>query len=117
MPGRSFFLPPPERTMRIKDEDRQDLNEVRKAIDELDERLVRLFSERIALATRANSLKTRVGLPAVDPAREASVVRRAAELARDQSLEPEIVRTIFWRILGLSHWAQKGPVGEDEPDR
>lgn len=98
--------------MKITDEDRLRLTDVREAIDDLDERLVRLFADRIALATEASAVKSGAGLPAVDPAREARIVRRAAGLAREQGLEPELVRTIFWRILGLSHRAQDGRTPE-----
>ena len=47
-----------------------------------------------------------LGLPTLDPAREAAVVRRAGELARDAGLDGDDVRYIFWHLIGLSRRAQ-----------
>jgi len=99
--------------MEATDEHETELRTIREAIDDLDERLIELFSDRLGLAGEARRLKERAGLPLVDPEREAQIVRRASELARSRRLEPEMVRTIFWRILGLSHWAQER--GSTEP--
>jgi chorismate mutase len=46
------------------------------------------------------------GLPTLDPAREAEVIRRAASIAREHGLPDEKVRDIFWHIIGLSRGAQ-----------
>ncbi|MBX6366066.1 MAG: chorismate mutase, partial [Gemmatimonadetes bacterium] len=56
--------------------------------------------QRIGAANRA------AGLPTLDPAREAAVVRRAGALAREHGLEAEAVRGIFWHLIGLSRRAQ-----------
>ena len=42
----------------------------------------------------------------LDPAREAVVVRRAGELAREAGLDDEVVRRIFWQLIALSRNAQ-----------
>lgn len=79
---------------------------VRREIDELDRSLVRMFAERLALAREASERKAANGRPGIDHAREAEVVRLAAVEARERGLEPEIVRGIFWRLVGLSHWGR-----------
>jgi chorismate mutase len=48
-----------------------------------------------------------MGLPILDPGREAQVIRGAVEAARTEGLPDEQVREIFWRILGLSRAAQE----------
>jgi chorismate mutase len=47
----------------------------------------------------------------LDLAWEAEVVRRAAERARETGLEPEMMRDVFWRLIGLSRWAAGGGRG------
>jgi chorismate mutase len=48
----------------------------------------------------------------LDPAREAAVVRRSAERARDAGLDEEAVREIFWRLVGLSRRTQREESGD-----
>jgi chorismate mutase len=84
------------------------LEELRAAIGRLDDSLVTLLSERVALAREVGVIKREVDLPRLDPAREAVVVRRGVELARDADLDAEEVREIFWRVVGLCRRAQEG---------
>ncbi|HET9985200.1 MAG TPA: chorismate mutase [Longimicrobiales bacterium] len=87
-----------------------ELQALRSAIADLDRRLVELLAERVRLARRVGGAKRAAGLPTLDPAREAAVVRRASALAREHGLEPEAVRGIFWHLIGLSRRAQtEGP--------
>ena len=68
--------------------------------------LVSLLAKRVALSKEIGATKRVAGLPTLDPAREAEVIRRAAALARDASLNDEKVRDIFWHVIGLSRGAQ-----------
>lgn len=83
-----------------------ELGEVRGEIEALDARLVGLLAERLRLACAAGEAKRAAGLPTLDPAREAAVVRRAAAAARRAGLPVEPVRDIFWHIVGLCRGAQ-----------
>ena len=67
----------------------------------MDEALIRLLTERLRLARRAQLLRSEAGVGGVDPEREAKVLRRAAELARKAGLPDELVRDVFWRIVAL----------------
>ena len=51
-------------------------------------------------------VKRELGLPVLDPAREAAVVRRAGSLAREAGLPDEDVRYLFWHLVGLCRRAQ-----------
>ncbi len=82
----------------------RDLQVVRGEIDEIDRSLVGLMATRLDLARQARVLKHRGELAVADPAREGTVVRQAAEVARDFGLDPEIVRDVFWRLISLSQW-------------
>ena len=82
----------------------RELQTVRGEIDGIDRALVELMKTRLELAREARLLKALGGLMYEDPAREAAVVRQAAETARELELEPEIVRDVFWRLIALSKW-------------
>jgi chorismate mutase len=88
-----------------------DLDRLREQIDEVDDRLVELMAERARLAGQAAGHKLASGMQLLDPAREAAVVRRVAGLARSAGLNAEIVRDIFWRLIGLSRDSGRAPVG------
>ena len=79
---------------------------IRAEIERIDRALIGLIAERVALARRVGPLKQALGMPILDPPREAAIVRRAGELARDAGLEDEDVRYIFWHLVGLSRRVQ-----------
>ena len=83
-----------------------ELDRARGEIERIDRALVTLIAERVQLARRVGLAKRALELPTLDPAREAAVVRRAGELAREAGLEDEDVRYIFWHLIGLSRRAQ-----------
>jgi chorismate mutase len=84
----------------------QQLAELRERIAEVDREIVRLIAERMEIAREGGRLKRSAGLPTLDPTREAAVVRRAGELAREAGLDDETVRDVFWRLIGLCRRAQ-----------
>lgn len=83
------------------------LAECRDAIEEIDKRIVGLLAERVGLGRRTAELKRAAGLPILDPQREAEVIRRAMETAREQGIGVEAVREIFWLVVGMSRRAQE----------
>lgn len=89
-----------------------ELARIRDVIEGLDRQLVALVAERVRLAREVGRLKRAAGIPTLDPAREAAVIRRSAALAREVGLEEEDVREIFWHLVGLSRRAQMQDVGE-----
>ena len=82
------------------------LRALRDRIEQVDRELIRLIGERVALAREVGVAKRELGTPTLDPAREAAVVRRAGELAREAGVGDEDVRYIFWHLIGLSRRAQ-----------
>lgn len=83
-----------------------ELRQVRGEIECVDRAIVGLIAERVALARRVGPLKQALGMPILDPPREAAIVRRAGELARDAGLSDEDVRYVFWHLVGLSRRVQ-----------
>ena len=82
------------------------LRELRGRIEQIDRTLIELIAERVTLAREVGTAKRELGLPTLDPAREAQVVRRAGEVAREAGVGDEDVRYIFWHLIGLSRRAQ-----------
>ncbi|MFO8175734.1 MAG: chorismate mutase [Longimicrobiales bacterium] len=88
-------------------DDQASLDSVRKRILEVDELLVELIGERRRLVLEIGALKARLGLPVLDPSREAAVVRRAAELARERRVDEELTRDVIWRIIASAREEQE----------
>jgi chorismate mutase len=86
---------------------------LREEIEKIDHTVIELIARRVAAARDVGRAKRNSGLPILDPAREAAVVRRAVELARSHHLDEEDVREIYWHIIGLSRRAQLA--GHAEP--
>jgi chorismate mutase len=82
------------------------LGRCRQQIEGLDRELVSLLGKRVALSKEIGAIKKVAGLPTLDPAREAEVIRRAAAMAREVGLSDEKVRDIFWHVIGLSRAVQ-----------
>lgn len=84
------------------------LDELRKRIVELDDHLIELIGERKSLALEIGEAKAALGMPILDPSREAEVVRRAAQRARALNVDEELTRDVIWRIIASARDAQKG---------
>ncbi len=80
--------------------------ELRNRIAEVDAEIVGRVAERVELARRIGELKRESGGATMDPEREAAVIRRAVEHAREHGLPPEPVRELFWTLMGLCRNAQ-----------
>jgi len=83
-----------------------ELDRLRTEIERVDRAIVAQIAERVALAGRIGAAKKVLGLPTLDPRREAFVVRRAGELAREAGLHDEDTRYLFWHLIGMSRRAQ-----------
>ena len=84
----------------------EDLKRLRDRIEQIDREIVKLIAERVELAREVGAVKQALDMPTLDPAREAVVIRRSGELAREAGIEEEDVRQIFWHLVGLSRRAQ-----------
>jgi chorismate mutase/prephenate dehydrogenase len=90
-----------------KGDPQAELEHLRARILQVDGQLVELVKERRALALAIGELKREMGLPVMDPAREAAVVRRAAALARERGVDEELTRDVIWRIMASAREAQE----------
>ena len=87
--------------------DQHRLETLRREIAAADDELVRLLARRLELAVEIGAIKSRLGLPVLDPAREAEVVRRAAAGARDHGIDAELVRAVLWRVIDHARELQR----------
>lgn len=100
----------------LSDQTRARLGKLRDKIVALDEDLIRLVGERRDLVLEIGRIKEELGLPILDPGREAQVVRRAAELSRRLGVDEELTRDVIWRIMASAREAQEGERGWGPPD-
>lgn len=93
------------------------LEALRTRLAEVDGELIRLVGERRDLVLEVGRVKAALGKPVLDPSREAQVVRRAAERAREMGVDEELVRDVIWRIIAAAREAQTGGThwGPPEP--
>lgn len=88
---------------------------LRDRISRLDDELIRLMGERRELVLAVGRLKRELGLPVLDPPREARVVRKAAARARALGVDEEMTRDVLWRIIASARAEQEGrPLGWPE---
>ena len=88
------------------------LDGLQERITEMDDEIIQLIGERRTLAVEIGRLTQGMGLPVLDPAREARVVRRVASRTRDLGVDPELVRDVIRRIISAVREAQSA-----EPSR
>lgn len=86
--------------------DPESLARLRVEIEQVDRDVIRLIARRVDLARQVGAVKRAAGLPALDPGREAAVIRRVSEVAREEGAPEEDVRYLFWHIIGMSRRVQ-----------
>jgi len=83
-----------------------ELTRLRAEIERIDRALVGLIRERVTAARGTAAAKRAAGLPTLDPPQEATVIRRAAAMAREAGLPAEEVRDVFWQLVALTRRAE-----------
>ncbi len=77
------------------------LDELRRAIDQVDSRLLELIHERVRLVLEVGAYKAQHGLAIYDPERERRLLERLTALAKPP-LEPDTIRRVFERLIDES---------------
>ncbi len=88
------------------------LESVRKKIDDIDARLVRLIAERQQLAGEMAQLKFRDGIPIRDPGQREHVLDRAFDRAVESKVDPVSVQKIFGILVEMSEERQQECMGD-----
>ncbi len=82
------------------------LDELRKRIDEADDRIVKLIAERIRQAREIGREKQKQGMQIEDAAREERVLEHVREIARTEKISEKEVESIYRKIVNLSNSEQ-----------
>ncbi|MEG0780467.1 MAG: chorismate mutase [Oscillospiraceae bacterium] len=79
----------------------EELESLRRALDDIDRQLVAIFERRMALSAQIGAVKGEKGLPVLDEKRRDAVLRGCVAGLDDPSLTP-YVETLYETILALS---------------
>lgn len=88
------------------------LEDLRKRIDEIDDQLVDLVSQRIDLAGDILEKKEKAGKKIRDPGREQRVLEKVREKAKGEDLDPEFVESLTRLIISETAGRQEEMAGE-----
>ena len=92
---------------------RADMDALRGRIDELDERLVELLSERAKCALAVGELKRALGMAIYQPAREGDVLAHVCAVNKGP-LDDEAIRRLFERIIDEARRLERLAVQSEE---
>lgn len=85
--------------------DKRILN-LRKEIDEIDEKIITLLKSRTDLSKKVGKLKVTLNIPVEDKGRENEIIQRLGELANGHLKEEQLIR-IFMAVFKSSKQVQK----------
>ena len=89
----------------------KDLNEARREILEIDDRMAELFERRMILSARIAEVKKEMGLPVYDPDREKVVLEKAVGGITDNDLK-EYCKMLIAKMMELSRSYQNRLIDE-----
>ena len=84
----------------------ENINSLRKKIDELDDQMIDLVVERLAIAKEIGDIKETNGIEVIDPYRESQIINRITEKLAG-TLEKKDITAIFDPIYSISKRLQK----------
>lgn len=89
------------------------IEDQRKVIDDLDAEIIRLLAERMKASKSIGDAKRSGSKPVYAPGREAAVLQRRRELARQHGIDPFFVDRLYTQeIIPESRWLQRHPEEE-----
>jgi chorismate mutase-like protein len=79
------------------------LPELRSRIDELDQELIRVLAERLAICEEVAHVKEGTGTPVIQPARVRDVITSRRQWAIDNGIDPDFAEQVFRVLLAETH--------------
>ena len=79
----------------------QEIEQLRKRVDEVDEQILRSLRERAEICRSIGSVKEKQGIPVQDYPRENDVYTHIREKAAELSLDPSHVEAIYRQIVNM----------------
>lgn len=92
----------------VDSDEKQNLNQImsiRQQIDELDQSIARLLSQRLLIARQLTQAKSRLGWPVQDNGREAEVLKKVASVSNDAEVG-QSVKAVYETIMAQSRLLQ-----------
>ncbi|WP_456482377.1 chorismate mutase [Methanopyrus sp.] len=86
------------------------LEELRREIDRIDERLLDAVIERLKVAREIGRVKAREGLPLTDEERERELRERWRKRFKTEGLDPALADVVLTSILKVSKEVQRGVI-------
>ncbi len=75
------------------------LADLRRSIDEIDDRFVKLLAERFDVTREVGQLKADLGMPPIDATRESQIDEKARRLAAENNLDADLVSAVLRTII------------------
>jgi chorismate mutase len=85
----------------------ENISQLRKKIDKLDEQILRLLSERVKICRSIGSVKKQYGISFKDARRENEVYAHVKEKAVELALDPVRVELVYRQIINMCSLAQE----------
>ncbi len=102
---------------RSEQELQDEMSDVRRLIDELDEELVALLAKRQRQIERAAKVKPALGIPANVPERVDEVLAHVLGVARREGLSVELVMNLWRAVINWSIQYEERLMGDRAPKR
>jgi chorismate mutase len=80
---------------------------LRKRVDEIDDQILKILSERVKVCRQIGECKKQQGLPVRDQSREKEVYAKVKEKASKFELEPARIEALFREIVNMCSDVQK----------
>jgi chorismate mutase-like protein len=77
----------------------EELSNFRDRIDEIDEKIVRLISERLKICKTVAKYKSEKDIPMMQPGRVKEVLAKRRKLADELAINPDLVENIYKLIV------------------
>jgi chorismate mutase len=85
----------------------ENINQLRKKIDKVDEQILRLLSERVKTCESIGSVKKEHGISIKDACRENEVYAHVKEKSVELALNPMQVESVYRQIIDMCNSAQE----------
>jgi chorismate mutase/prephenate dehydratase len=82
------------------------LEDLRRDIDDIDARMVKLLAERVSVARKIGALKKKKGRQVQDATREKDVIKHVRQLAKKEKINPEDVEGLYRLVMAASRSVQ-----------
>lgn len=89
----------------------KNLGDLRKKIDEIDQKIIGLLAQRLEVAGEILKFKEKTGEEVRDKKREQEIIEQARRQAREKSLDPEFVEDVLRIIISRTAGAEQEEAG------